>query len=205
MKSLTVKILFTSVLFTLPSLAHAEINHAEINNAKVKVPSQDIAEARALIKAFGGDLKHALTTAMKSGGPIKALTVCTVEAAPIAQKNSALSSWKIARTAIKVRNENNAPDAWEATVLRQFEERKTAGEDIKTMEYAEVIQEGEQLTYRYMKPIATAGLCLTCHGAQVDEAVTTKVRALYPNDQATGFTLGDIRGAFTLKKQLNKE
>lgn len=200
MKSLTVKMLFTSVLFTLPSLAHAEINHAE-----VKVPSQDIAEARALIKVFGGDLKHALTTAMKSDGPIKALTVCNVEAAPIAQKNSALSSWKIARTAIKVRNENNAPDAWEATVLRQFEQRKTAGEDIKTMEYAEVIQEGEQLTYRYMKPIATAGLCLTCHGAQVGEAVTTKVRALYPNDQATGFTLGDIRGAFTLKKQLNKE
>ena len=200
MKSLTVKMLFTSVLFTLPSLANAEINHAE-----VKVPSQDIAEARALIKAFGGDLKHALTTAMKSDGPIKALTVCNVEAAPIAQQNSALSSWNIARTAIKVRNESNAPDAWEATVLRQFEERKTAGEDIKTMEYAEVIQEGEQLTYRYMKPIATAGLCLTCHGAQVDEAVTTKVRALYPNDQATGFTLGDIRGAFTLKKQLNKE
>jgi len=199
MKSLTVKMLFTSVLFTLPLLALAEINHAE-----VKVPSQDIAEARALIKAFGGDLKHALTTAMKSDGPIKALTVCNVEAAPIAQQNSALSSWKIARTAIKVRNENNAPDAWEATVLRQFEERKTAGEDIKTMEYAEIIQEGEQLTYRYMKPIATAGLCLTCHGAQVDEAVTTKVRALYPNDQATGFTLGDIRGAFTLKKQLKK-
>jgi len=200
MKPLTIKMLFTSVLFTLPTLANAEISNAEISAAEVKVPSQDIAQARTLVKAFSGDLKHALMTAMKSDGPIKALTVCHVEAGPIADKNSALSSWSIARTGMKVRNEKNAPDEWETTVLRQFEQRKAAGEDLKTMEYTEVIQDGEQTTYRYMKPIATGGLCLTCHGAQVDNAVTTKVRTLYPNDQATGFTLGDIRGAFTLQK-----
>lgn len=200
MKALAVKTLFTSVLFILPALAHAEISQTEVSAGEVKVPSQDIAQARALVKAFGGDLKHALMTAMKSDGPIKALTVCHVEAAPIADKNSALSSWNIARTGMKVRNGENAPDEWEATVLRQFEQRKAAGEDLKTMEYTAVTQEGEQTVYRYMKPIATGGLCLTCHGAQVDKAVTEKVRTLYPNDQATGFTLGDIRGAFTLKK-----
>lgn len=190
MKSLSINVLLTSTLFILPLLA----------NAEVKVPSQDIEEARALVKTFGSELKHVLTTAMKSDGPIKALAVCNIEAGPIATKNSATSSWKIARTAMKVRNQSNAPDEWEAIVLAQFEQRKAAGEDLKTMEYTEAFKDGDTLTYRYMKPIATAGLCLTCHGAQLDDEVTKKVQSLYPKDQATGFTLGDIRGAFTLQK-----
>ena len=68
------------------------------------------------------------------------------------------------------------------------------------MEYSETVKDGDKLVYRYMKPIPTAGLCLTCHGGDVSEEVTKKVQLLYPNDQATGFTVGDIRGAFTLQK-----
>jgi hypothetical protein len=51
-----------------------------------------------------------------------------------------------------------------------------------------------------MKPIPTAGLCVTCHGGEMSEEITKKIKSLYPNDQATGFMVGDIRGAFTLQK-----
>jgi hypothetical protein len=176
----------------LPLLANAQ--------AKELSPDQNTLQARSLVKAFGSDLKHVLKTSMKTGGPIKALAQCNIQAGPIAKKNSLSSSWEIGRTSLKVRNENNAPDKWESMVLQQFEQRKAAGEDVKTMEYSETVQAGDKVVYRYMKPIPTAGLCLTCHGSDIPEKITKKVESLYSNDQATGFTLGDIRGAFTLQK-----
>ncbi len=193
MKSMSIKVFLVSTLSILPCLA----------NAGEKVPSQDILEARSLVKAFGSDLKHVLKTSMKSGGAIKALEQCNIQAGPIAVKNSSSSGWNIARTSLKVRNESNAPDEWESMTLRQFEQRKAAGEQLKTIEYSETVREGDKLVYRYMKPIPTAGLCVTCHGGDVSEEITTKVKSLYPNDQATGFKVGDIRGAFTLQKIIN--
>lgn len=190
MKLMSINVLLASTLSMVPLLA----------NAGEKVPSQDLEEARSLVKAFGSDLKHVLKTSMKAGGPINALAQCNIQAGPIAEKNSSLSGWNIARTSLKVRNESNAPDEWESMTLRQFEKRKAAGENLKTMEYAEAVKEGDKLVYRYMKPIPTAGLCVTCHGGDVSEEITMKVKSLYPNDQATGFTVGDIRGAFTLQK-----
>ena len=193
MKSMSMKVFCIGTLSVLPLMV----------NAGEKVPSQEIKQARALIKAFGSDLKHVLKTSMKSQGPIKALEECNSKAGPIAQDNSSLSAWKIGRTSLKVRNENNTPDEWEYKTLRQFEQRKAAGENIKTMDYAETVQQGNQTVYRYMKPIPTAGLCVTCHGGEVSEKITQKIKSLYPNDLATGFNIGDIRGAFTLQKIKN--
>jgi hypothetical protein len=190
MKSISINILLISTLAMLPVFANAEST----------VPMQDIKQARSLVKAFGSDLKSVLKKAMKTEGPIKALEVCNVKAGPIAEKNSALSEWNIARTSIKVRNASNAPDPWESTILRQFETRKAAGEDLKMMEHSEVIQDGDKTVYRYMKAIPTGGLCLACHGSKLADNVSDKVNELYPNDQATGFKTGDIRGAFTLQK-----
>ncbi len=190
MKIMSTKVFLISTLAILPLLSNAE----DIT------PSQNTLEARALVKTFGSDLKHVLKTSMKSGGPIKALEQCNIEAEPIAQNNSLTSGWTIGRTSLEVRNESNAPDEWEVMILNQFEKRKAAGESLKTMEYAETVKIGDKLVYRYMKPIPTAGLCVSCHGDNMSESLTNKVRTLYPNDQATGFSVGDIRGAFSFQK-----
>lgn len=193
MKLMRFKVLLVSTLSILPLLA----NTSEI------VTSPETLEARSLVKAFGNNLKHVLKTSMKSGGPIKALEQCNMQAGPIAQEIALSSGWGIGRTSLKVRNENNLPDNWEMTTLRQFENRKAAGENLKTMEYAETVKEGDKLVYRYMKAIPTAGLCITCHGGSISQDITQKVKSLYPNDQATGFMVGDIRGAFSLQKIIN--
>lgn len=190
MRLTKISVLLASTLSLLPFLA----------NAEAMVSSQNAQEARSLVKAFGSDLKHVLKSSMKSEGPIKALEVCNIQAGPIAEKNSTLSGWDIGRTSLKVRNESNAPDEWERNVLHQFEKRKAAGENLKTMEYSETVKEGDKSVYRYMKPIPTAGLCVKCHGVNLGDEVSEKVKLLYPNDQATGFNVGDIRGAFTLQK-----
>ena len=190
MKLLTIKILLTSVLILAPDIVNAK-----------DISSTDTQQARTLVKAFGSDLKSVLTSAMKAEGPIKAIAVCNTEAGPIGKKHSALSDWTINRTSLKVRNLNNLPDNWESSVLLAFEKRKLAGEALETMEYSETIQKGDETVYRYMKAIPTGGPCLVCHGENIDENVANKIKSLYPNDKATGFTIGDIRGAFTLEKR----
>jgi hypothetical protein len=190
MKSFNVNALLLCTLIVLPF-------HS---NAETAISDQDLQEARSLVKTFGSDLKAALKPAMKTGGPVNAINVCHLQAGPISETVSAQSGWHVRRTSLKVRNSNNIPDEWELKTLLQFEQRKAAGEDLKTMEYSELITQQNQSISRYMKAIPTADLCLKCHGSQLDDAVTAKLKALYPDDQAVGFSLGDLRGAFSLQK-----
>ena len=53
-----------------------------------------------------------------------------------------------------------------------------------------------------MKAIPTGELCLLCHGETIDPDIAAAIDKAYPEDQARGFSLGDIRGAFTLSKPL---
>jgi len=198
MRFIVIKMLLTSTIIALVTLPSSVVANEVTTN--ITAASEDALEARSLVKAFGSDLKSVLISTMKTEGPIQALAVCNIEAGPIAQKHSALANWNIARTALKVRNTNNTPDAWELAVLTQFEKRKAAGENVATMEYSETISLGEKSVYRYMKPIPTAGACLACHGEVLSENVANKINILYPDDQATGFSVGDIRGAFSLQK-----
>ena len=48
----------------------------------------------------------------------------------------------------------------------------------------------------YVEPIRIQPLCLTCHGEALAPAVGARIRALYPEDAAAGFALGDLRGVW---------
>ncbi|MGB5830601.1 MAG: DUF3365 domain-containing protein [Thiohalocapsa sp.] len=161
------------------------------------------AEAKAIIMEFFASLKGELEAAMKGGGPASAVVVCNARAPVIAAEMSERSGWDVGRTSLKLRNPGqNAPDDWEKTVLLDFEARKTAGEDVQTIAYAETIESDGDKTFRFMKAIPTSELCLTCHGTEIEPEIASSIDAAYPDDQAKGYVLGDIRGAFTLSKPL---
>ena len=162
-----------------------------------------IAESRAVVQAFLAELKGRLVVAIQEGGPIHAIPVCNEQAQLIAEKFSVENGWRVARTSLKPRNTDNAPDAWEKKVLESFEARKASGEDPQKMEYAEVVQQGDALVFRYMKAIPTARIpCLMCHGDAIAEPLAVKLDQFYPEDQARGFKEGDIRGAFTITQPI---
>lgn len=107
------------------------------------------------------------------------------------------------RTSLKLRNPSaNAPDDWERQILIGFEERKASGEDVKTMTFAEVTQADGERRFRFMRATPTSEACLLCHGEVLPQEVITALDEAYPEDQARGFPLGDIRGAFSLSKPL---
>lgn len=164
---------------------------------------ENTAEARQTAMKLGKSLKMTLQSAMKAGGPVAALKACNTAAPGIAQKVSSESGWDAGRTSLKIRNAGNSPDEWEQAVLEKFEQRKAAGESPKTLEHSEVVDVNGQKTFRFMKAIPTGKVCLNCHGGDnVKAEVTAKLKELYPQDKARGYSVGDLRGAFTLSKKL---
>jgi len=159
-------------------------------------------ETRSAIKALGAELKSTLQSAVKTDGPVKAISVCYEKAPKLAQKVSSEKGMEVARTSLKIRNELNAPDAWELSVLEQFEQRKAKGEPVKTIEYSETTTHNGNKVFRYMKAIPADDVCLMCHGETIADNLSAEINKLYPNDRATGFKKGDIRGAFTVVKIL---
>jgi len=161
-----------------------------------------IAASRGAIKDFGASLKAELVAAIEAGGPEHAIGVCNMVAPDIAADRSMAFEGRVGRTSLKRRNPSNAPDGWELAVLEDFEARKTAGAEIKTLDHAEIVTENGQRIFRYMKAIPTAQVCTNCHGTDIKPEVAALIDDLYPTDQARGFSTGDIRGAFTLRKVL---
>jgi hypothetical protein len=158
--------------------------------------------SRETVKEFMTTLQQELLAGMQEGGPVNAVNVCNLTAPAIANTYSVSNGWDVGRTSLKLRNPNNAPDAWERTVLESFEERKLSGEDPAKMEYYEVVRQDGVSQLRYMKAIPTARLCLACHGEQLDAQLKTRLDKIYPYDQALGYREGDIRGAFTITQPL---
>jgi hypothetical protein len=162
--------------------------------------SEAAAEAKRLVGVFVGQMKPLLQRSVAERGPADAIDVCAVEAPQLTESISAQSDWTVSRVSSKPRNGDRArADAWEARVLADFEERLASGEAAPGVNYGEVVN-GE---YRYMQAQAVEGVCLLCHGSNIDVAVRDAIGRHYPNDQATGYELGELRGAISLRKPLN--
>ncbi len=155
-------------------------------------------EAIGIVKRFGGSLKPELKKALKSGGPAHAISVCSEKAPAIAQQLRADTGWYIKRVSLKPRNPGAKPDAWEEKVLKMFDERQAKGESAKKMAYAEVV-DGK---FRFMKAQGVEPVCLNCHAAKVKPEVEAALKEKYPHDKARGYSLGQIRGAFSLARDL---
>ena len=183
------KLLATTLLCTLPlsaSLADDALDRR-------------LQDSREAVQSFARALKGNMTNVMQKEGPAAALEACNTIAPLIAMTKSKSYGWKISRTSLKLRDPDNAPDAWERAVLEQFEARKAKGEKVSKLEYYEMVEMEGRQAFRYMKAIPTAEKpCLTCHGSNLRPDVAAALDKHYPYDKARGFKAGDIRGAFTI-------
>ena len=48
----------------------------------------------------------------------------------------------------------------------------------------------------YVEPIHLQPLCATCHGESIEPTLLEAIRSRYPEDQAVGFRVGELRGLF---------
>lgn len=161
-------------------------------------------DAQAAIKDLSTHLKEALMSALQDGGPIEAISVCKLVAPTLADEVSKKYSLDIHRTSLRVRNPDNEADSWETGVLQSFETRLKTGEAIQSLSFVERVDSELEYEWRYMKAIATDKLCLSCHGSQIALPVQKLIDKNYPRVMATGYKMGDIRGAFSVKRRYSK-
>ena len=129
-----------------------------------------------------------LRSAMEAGGPAAAVDVCRTEARTIAEAVALKQGIELGRTSHRVRSPANAPRPWARAIVEGSAGAKAAAEQIR------VVDLGERVGV--LRPIGMADLCTRCHGApdEVRRNIGSTLAAVYPEDRATGFAPGDLRG-----------
>jgi hypothetical protein len=161
-----------------------------------------LTEARAAADELTASLKALLQTELAAAGFDGAVRVCAEQAQERTRAFSARAGHAIRRVSLKQRNPANTPDAFERGVLEAFERLPAEGR--ANAEQFAIVREGGRDTLRYMRPLLTGPLCLTCHGPveRIPPAVLQLLAQRYPDDRATGFTAGAVRGAVSVRIEL---
>jgi hypothetical protein len=158
--------------------------------------ADDSTRAANAVHELGSRLRSALVARIAAAGAPAAVGFCADEAPGIAAAVAAEHGLRIGRTALRVRNADNAASAWQSAALEGFARDASAGTAPASLRSSATTGLPAGVRLRYMQGIATEAPCLACHGTQVQPAIAQAIRARYPDDAATGFSEGSLRGAF---------
>ncbi len=149
--------------------------------------------AQATFKAF---VEHIKAKSQEGGLPA-VLNFCHDNALKLTDSMSSVYHVKIKRTSHKLRNPYNAPDENEKKVLNAY---------LSLMEKSEkpqaVVKKDEKGNVHFYAPIFIKQDCMKCHGEpgkDIPEKVYKMIKEKYPEDQATGFKVGDLRGIWDIE------
>lgn len=166
---------------------------------------QFISSSRDVSDSFLQQLRRAMRKDMQRNGPESAMSICKNVSPVIAKNLAEEAGMEVRRVSHKPRNVATAtPDAWEARVLEDFIQRAAKGEELGNIEFAEVVDEPQGKSYRYMKAMWTRAVCLDCHGSaeRMREGVKAKLRMDYPQDKSIDFNVGDVVGGLSTRARL---
>ncbi len=146
------------------------------------------------IKILGKELKSNVMKRMKDDpSGLQSAYFCSKSAERITKEINAKfpEGIHVRRTALKIRNPKNKPDASDLKVLKKMEEESKEG----TLKKKPVVVQVDGVNRVYVPLFVEKG-CLKCHGAvdRIDPKVRELLAEKYPHDQAVGFKEGDLRG-----------
>ena len=160
-----------------------------------------IVKGKEIAQASAEHLGGRLTKYMKEGGIVRAVPFCNTMAMPLTKEMSEKYNVSIKRTSDKLRNEKNKPTVEETGILNKYKDLLKANEQLEQL--VELDKSGKPHFYA---PIILQKKCLACHG-EIGENVTVKtdsiIKSYYPNDMATGFKEGDLRGIWSITFKSN--
>lgn len=170
----------------------------EMANVALPLDSAAVTRARAAADELGGDLVTMLTAELQRGGPVGAIAVCA-DSAQVRTERHHSSGITLRRVGTRVRNPKNAPDSTEAAVLSAFADAIAANRPLADTAFASRDGAGNTVT-RYMRAIKVQEFCTACHGPadSISAAVKQIIATRYPEDRATGYRTGELRGAISV-------
>ena len=160
----------------------------------VSPPATLTNEARAAeaAKAFSAELRRTLGTAMADGGPSAGVEVCHDEAPRIAARVAAAHGVGLGRVGVRSRQPANRLEGWQKQTLDAWLASPPNG---SPGSWAPVTSlDTARGAFRWAKAIETEAVCTVCHGSSVEAGLAGTIRRLYPDDPATGFEAGNLRG-----------
>jgi len=188
--------LLAGIAFCLTCAKKSETG-ATTDLASLPEDSLCVMASQKIIREFGKDLKGKLLSALADSGVAGAITVCRDEASEIATKHSQPGVYSIRRVSDRNRNPQNAADSEALAIMAQY-----ADTILRHSDYVKFWRsDGEHKLFVYYQPIYTDQLCLKCHGAvdSMSAEVREALRVNYPDDKATGYEVGNLRGLFVVR------
>ncbi len=147
----------------------------------------------AATNAFASEMIGELMAALDSDDPTAGITVCGANAPAIAAHLAEDYGVQIGRTSQKLRNPANIPPQWAEQVVADVVGQPT-------------YLAGPNGEFGALLPIRLKAECQMCHGApeEIDVAIQAALAEHYPDDAATGFAEGDLRGWFWIEAPAGK-
>jgi len=148
--------------------------------------------ATVAFQSLSGHLKGA----MQSGGIVNALNYCNINALPLTDSLSNNFDVEIKRTSTKLRNQLNQADSLEIYMLDLYQQILKMK---KPMVGKALLAKDQNV--RYFAPIIIKSQCLSCHGTvgqQVSDSTYQLIKTKYPDDTATEYFEGQLRGIWSI-------
>ncbi len=144
-------------------------------------------------------LSSNLQSAIQQGGVSNALPFCSLAASPLTAGMAGKHGVTLRRITHKARNPAGKADAIELGILQQFRDALVA---TPTNPPPPIVTNLTAGTATFFAPIVLNNeLCLKCHGEpgkDIQPENVAVIQRLYPQDEATGFKLGELRGAWRI-------
>ena len=174
------------------------VNYAKLEQRSARLGAElgPLMQSKSLALQTKTILGKNLMAALQKGGAEHALAFCSERALHLTDSMSQVLQADIRRVSDRNRNPQNKANKEETAYIHRMAAQIAAGKKPTV----EINREGDR-SLAYI-PIVTDKMCLQCHGKEGSEvlpATLSKIRAIYPADQATGYSINEIRGAFVVK------
>lgn len=141
-------------------------------------------------------LSSQLRGAIEEGGIPHALQFCSVKAMPLTQELADRYNVTIRRATHRPRNQTNRADQEELDAIQAYIRAIEGGNELTPR----LVRQDDYI--RFFAPIQVGmDLCLQCHGTPNSDITKNNlevIRSLYPEDEATGFSMRELRGIWSI-------
>jgi len=142
-------------------------------------------------------LSSNLLAALQSGGVSNALPFCSLAASPLTAGIAEKHGVTLRRISDKPRNPQARADEAERLVLKSFEAQLASNINPPPP----IVTNLKAGHASFFAPIIMNRMCLQCHGSLGQDIRAENhaiIQRLYPEDQATGFAVGQLRGMWRI-------
>lgn len=145
----------------------------------------------ALLQKLGGELK----AQMQTSGALGALNFCSQNALTLTEQVAKESKTSIKRVSINHRNPVNKANTEETALLLEWEK---LAKNSQPLPAHKVVAVSENIAMFYKPIVISNEACLKCHG-NVEGELAKAIKTAYPEDRATGYKMGDLRGMIAIE------